>query len=145
MRTILKRIGLILLIVAAVIFWGRWLLDLFGFIKYDVPLSQDTRNIVQIDLLDTSGQEYVVLYSIVGDEINSFLDDFMQLDAGRYANDPPTMFDDHTVRICYADGGYDLLGGMVVFYSSTGESLNTRGWYHLSASDIDDIFEKYLV
>lgn len=139
-----KRVGLVILITAAVIFWGRWLLDLFGIIKYEPPLSQDPQSIEHIELLDTSEQEYVVLYSITGEDIDKFVVDFMEIDAGRYANDPPVHHGDRTIKICYHDGGYDLLGDVVDFYSATGEDLPTGGWYYIPYDDMDAIFEKYV-
>lgn len=144
MKKLLKRIGLVFLIFAAVVFWGRWLLDLFGVIKYEPPLSQDPLNIEQIELLDTSEQESVVLYSITGEEIDQFLIDFMDVDAGRYANDPAVYHGDRTIKIYYSDGGYDLLGDVVDFYSATGERLPTGGWYYIPYDDMDAVFNAYI-
>ena len=44
----------------------------------------------------------------------------------------------------YADGGYDLHGDIVEFYSATGENLPTRGWYCIEDDDIDSIFKKWI-
>ena len=143
MKPWLKRIGLFFLIIAAIIFWGKWLLDLFGVIKYELPLSQKVENIVQIDLLDTSNPEYVVLASFADDD-DQFIDEFLQIDAGRYANDPPRRQGHRTIRVCYVDGGYDLMGEIVERYSATGERLPLKGWYHVSYDDMDVLFEKYL-
>ena len=141
MKPWLKRIGLFFLIIAAIIFWGRWFLDLFGVIKYELPLSQKAENIVQIDLLDTSKPEYIVLGSFTDDQ---FINEFLQIDAGRYANDPPRGQGNRAIRVCYVDGGYDLLGDIVECYSTTGESLSLRGWYHISYDDMDVLWGKYL-
>ena len=120
MKSWFKRIGLFFLIITAVVILflkvaptvllGRWLFDLFGLISYEPPLSQHTQSIVQVDLLDTSDQELTVLYSITGEEIDQFVDDFMQIEAGRFANDPILEYGDRMIRICYSDGGYDLHG-----------------------------------
>ena len=144
MKQWLKRIGLLFLIIAAVWFWGKWLLDLFGVIKYEPPLSQDTQNIVQVDLLDTSDQEWVVLHSIKDEELDQFVDDYMQISFGRCANDPPTEYGQRTIRICYADGGYDLHGDIVESYSSTGVTLWPGGWYYIKHDDVNVIFDKYI-
>ena len=154
MKQWFKRIGILFLIVvvaislfltiAPAVFFGKWLLDLFGLIKYEPPLSQGTQSIVQVDLLDTSDQEWIVLYSIKDEELEPFVDDYMQISFGRYANDPPTWYGNRTVRICYADGGYDLHGDIVEFYSATGENLPTRGWYCIEDDDIDSIFKKWI-
>ena len=154
MKSWFKRIGLFLVVITAVVILflkvaptvllGRWLFDLFGLISYEPPLSQHIQSIVQVDLLDTSDQELTVLYSITGEEIDQFVDDFMQIEAGRFANDPILEYGDRMIRICYSDGGYDLHGDTVEFYSSTGERLSTRGWYYIHDNDIDAIFEKYI-
>lgn len=145
MKTWLKRIGLVLLMIAAVIFWGRWLLDLFGVVKYALPLNQDAENIVQIELLENTDSELTVLRTLTGYEMDAFLQEFMQLEAGRYANDPPTQIGKRAVKICYTDGCYDILGqDMVIFFSASGETLPTNGWYHLPIDALDSLFEKYV-
>ena len=133
-----------LLIVAAIMFFGPWLLNLFGIINYEPPMSQTPDNVVQIDLLEYERGEFRTLHSLGGEEISPFMDYFLELDAKRYANDPPTEYGKFVIRLCYADGGYDLLGGMVEFFSSSGESINPKGWYYLRSSDLDELFTRYL-
>ena len=97
MKLWLKRIGLIVLIIAAVIFYGRWLLVMFGVVKYEPPLSQSIDQIVCVELLDTRDQDFVVLKSFENQELSMFLEDFMQIDARRYANDPATSHGEYAV------------------------------------------------
>ena len=133
----------IVLIIAAVIFYGRWLLVMFGVVKYEPPLSQSIDQIVCVELLDTRDQDFVVLKSFENQELSMFLEDFMQIDARRYANDPATSHGEYAVKVCYQDGGYDLLGNVVDFYSSKGERLSTGGWYYIPTADMQNIVDKY--
>lgn len=70
MKRIVKPICLVILIAAAVIFFDRFFLDMFDLIEYELPLSQDVSNILQVDLLDTSGEEISVLRSITAEEFD---------------------------------------------------------------------------
>ena len=142
-KRLIKTAGLVLLILVAVVFWGKWLLDLFGVIKYDLPLSQSTQNIVQVDLLDSRGPEFIVLRSVTGEELDLFIVDIMEIEVDRYVNDPQVTYDERTVKICYADGGYELLGGMVEFFNSSGERLPVGGWFHISPDDVQTLFNSY--
>jgi len=144
MKRLFKQIGLVILILAAVCFYGRFFLDLFDVIKYKPPLSQSIENIVQINLLDSSGEQFLVRRSLTGEEMTLFIEELMAVQAGRYANDPVTEFGDETIKICYQDGGYDLLGDKVKFYDAAGESLNTRGWYYIPQDDLHRLFSEYL-
>lgn len=133
-----------LLIIAAILFYGPWLLNLFGLINYTPPISQSPENVVRIDLLDTETGEFRVLHSLTGEQIGPFLEDFLKLNAGKYANDPPTDFGTRTIKICYSDGGYDLLGDMIVFCSSDGSSLPVNGWYYLRRDELESLIDSYL-
>jgi len=144
MKQILKRIGIGLLILVPVLFFGPWLLNLFGIVSYKPPMSQSPENVVQVDFLEYEEGESRILHSLTDEEIPSFLENFLELDAKRYANDPPTEYGQWVVRLCYADGGYDLLGGMVEFFSPSGESINPKGWYYLPGSDLEELFANYV-
>ena len=144
MKQILERIGIGLLILFPVLFFGPWLLNLFGIVSYKPPMSQNPENVVQVDFLEYTKGESRILHSLTEEEIAPFMEVFLELDAKRYANDPSTEYGQWVVRLCYADGGYDLLGGMVEFFSSTGESINSRGWYYLPRSDLEELFAKYV-
>lgn len=145
MKTWIKRIGLVLLIITAVVFWGRWLLDLFGIVKYALPLNQDVENIVQIELLENADSELTVLCTLTDHEMDAFLQEFMQIEAGRHANDPPTQLGKRAVKVYYSDGDYDILGqDMIIFFSASGEILPTNGWYYLPIDALDSLFEKYV-
>ena len=140
----LKRIGLVILLLAMIVFFGRWLLDLFGVIKYEPPMSQDRDQIVCVELLDSSGVEFIVIKTIENEELAVFLEDFFLIEAGRYANDPATRYGDYAIKIYYVDGGYDILGEIVDFYSSDGERLPVGGWYYIPKDEMQVIIDKYV-
>ena len=144
MKRGLKTIGLVLLVIAAVVFYGRWFFDLFGLVNYDLPMSQAVENVVQIDILDTSDLEPIVLRSLTGMEMERLLEELLQIGAARYANDPPMNYDERTIRICYADGGYDFLGNMIRHYTASGEELSTKGLYHVHSDELEALLKKYL-
>ena len=134
----------VILIVAAILFFCPWLVDLLGLVDYEIPLSQPRENIVRVEILDSSENPYRVISSLTGEEMDAFLQEYLQLRAGRYANDPPTSQGLHTVRLCYADGGYDELGNMVEHFSSNQEKLRIKGWYEVSGQEVNALLEKYL-
>lgn len=144
MKRKLKIIGIGLLIIVSILFWGSWLLNLFGITKYEPPTSQSPDSIIQVDFLEAESDGFRVLHTLPAEEIPPFLEAFFNLNARRYANDPPADFWGHTLRICYSDGGFDLLGTIVAFYSASGERLPTNGWYYLDAGDLDELFENYI-
>lgn len=144
MKQIMKKIGRGLLIAAGILLFVPWFLNLFGLIEYEIPTSQRPENIVQVDLLNHKQGEFTVLCSLTGNEISPFMDELLKLKAGRYSNDPPLEYGKQVIKLCYADGGYDLLGGMVEFFSPNGESIHTRGWYYLHRKDLEALFSNYL-
>ena len=144
MKKWLKGMLISLLCLFALWFFGQPLLVMFGVIKYKPPLHQDSSNAVCVALLDTSGSQPVVLGELTGTELNVFMQEFLQFDIYRYVNDPPTDFDDRTIKVCYADGSYDMLGEIVCFYSAEGERLSLKGWYGIPDDVKDYLFDKYL-
>ena len=143
MKRTVKPICLVILIAAAVIFFGRFFLDMFDLIEYELPLSQDVSNILQVDLLDTSGEEISVLRSITAEEFDQFISDLMAVGVERHVNDPVIEHGDKTIRICYQDGGYDLLGDKVDFFDQSGEPLDEGGWFCINPDDLYSLFIKY--
>ena len=134
----------VVVILFTLIFFVPWLVNLLGLVDYEIPLRQQRDQIVRVELLDSENYPYTVMKTLTGEEMDAFLTEYLQLRAGQFANDPPTEQGLRTVRICYADGGYDELGDMVQHYDAAHQSIRLRGWFKVNGEEVDALFEKYL-
>lgn len=140
----IDRIGVTVFVIAAILFFGPWLLEMFFEIRHDVPYSQDPNNIVGVELLDVSEKETTILKTLTKEEQFRFLNDLTAAGARKYANDPPTRFFGRTIRIVYADGGYDMMGQIMACYSADGSQLPLKGLYYISGKTREALFRDYL-
>lgn len=144
MKKKLKKIGLGLLIAGAVVFYGFPLVTCFAGKVFDVPLNQPAQNIHSIELLDTSRDQPEVLKVLEGSELDGFLEEFLELKAGRHVNDPPTRYGILTVKICYQDGAVDYIGSdLNEYYLATGEE-KAAGWYYMGREEMIRLFQRYV-
>jgi len=141
------RIGGILICLAAVsgiVLVGSFFLNLFGVLSYAPPMNQDAENVVRVDLIDCSRKGWKVLESLTGEQMDAFLEEFGNLKAKRYANDPPEPYGDILVAIHYADGSVDRIGNQMNDYrAADGSYLPAGGWYWFPDGTLDTLFQKY--
>ena len=142
----LERVGVLVLIVSilgVIIMFSSFFLNLFGVISYDPPMH-DEGNILSIELVDTSSSKEFVVATLTEDQIQPFLDAFLQIRFKRYANDPPEPYGDRMVRILYADGYVDCIGEeMNQRIGPSGQWVSAKGWYYCPGNEIEILFEKY--
>lgn len=143
----LYRIGGILLVLGAL--WiaflaGSFFLNLFGILSYPPPMNQNAENVVSVDLVDCSGKGCKVLVTLTGEEMKSFLEEFGDLKAKRYANDPPEPYGDIMIALHYADGCIDRIGDKMNDYrDAKGKHLPAGGWYWFPEGTLDILFQEY--
>ena len=135
----------VLLCVGGAVFFGYPALIAFGVIKYDAIMSQPADQVAHVELLEERNGEYVVLADISGESLDSFMEDYLSFEFRRYTNDPASHPGPRVIKICYADGGYDLVGRIIDFYNCDGQRVSTKGWYYLSNPNITYLFEKYCI
>lgn len=113
--------------------------------SYTAKLNQPQENVLRIELLDTHGNNEVLLYTIADSEINDFWDKMMDLLFGKYFNDPATEYGLLAIRIYYLDGHIDMIGTQINgYYSPSGESLPTGWYYALDESEFISLFQQYV-
>ena len=130
-------------LVGAVLMVGSFFLNLFGVLNYGPPMH-DTDNVVSIELVDTSRPEEKVVGVLTGNQMEAFLDEFLQIRFKRYANDPPEPYGDRMVRITCSDGYVDCIGEeMNQRIGPSGQWVSAKGWYYCPGNEIEILFEKY--
>lgn len=133
-----------ILLIAAIIFYGYPLVVLLSGYSYDIPLQQPAHNISEIILLDTSSGEERPLHIIPEEERETFASELMQIQAGRYVNDPSMEYGALAVKICYEDGACDIVGvARVSSFLPSGEETG-KGWYYVKEADLVSLFSKYV-
>lgn len=112
---------------------------------YPARVNQSLENVVKIELLDTRGNEKVVLYTLADSEVASFWEELMSLKFGRYFSDPATEYGVLSVRIYYSDDHIDIIGTEINgYYSPSGESLRTGWYYAINREDFTALFSQYV-
>jgi len=144
MKKKLKRIGITLLILAAVCFYGYPLFVAFAGQIFPIPVHQDVEEIQCIELLDASLTEPRVLKSFEGADIDEFMKRLLDMKAGQYVNDPPTEHGPLTVKIYYADGAVDYIGSDLCQYLSASGVEKGRGWYYIGRNAMKELFLEYV-
>ena len=143
----LECLGVMLLIVSVlgvIVMFGSFFLNLFGVISYDPPMH-DGGNILSVELVDTSSSKEFVVATLTEDQIQPFLNVFLQIRFKRYANDPPEPYGDRMVRILYSDGYVDCIGEeMNQRFGPAGQWVSTKGWYYCPTNEIEILFDKYV-
>lgn len=151
MKKFLKILGygadlvLLLVLLMPVLLVGRYCLDLFGVRSYDVPMTQDVENVVQVELVDTETYPHDILLTLTGDEMERFLDDLQKLKTKRYASDPPMPYGEIMVAVYYADGCVDHLGrNMILAFDAAGDYKSTGGMYYFPGDTLEKLFANYV-
>lgn len=139
-----KRIGLIILINLAILFYGIPLLTAFAGKIFPIPVHQNAEYIQKIELLDTNSREFAVLRSLEGPQIAAFMQQLTSIKAGRYVNDPPTELGPLTVKIVYYDGAEDYIGSDICQYYDDSGSEKSRGWYYVGREELYELFCSYV-
>ena len=140
----LKKIGLSVLIVLAVVFYGFPLATALAGKAFPVPVHQRIEDIHCVQLLDTSQDPVTVLKFLTEPELEPFLDQLLSIKAGRYVNDPPTHYGILTVMICYQDGSVDYIGSdLCGYYLADGREADA-GWYYIGREEMIGLFSWYV-
>ena len=113
---------------------------------YQVRLHQEISNVVGIELLDTSGDNTVVLYVLDQTEFQNFWDKLHTLSFLRYYNDPSTEYGPLSIRIQYSNGYVDIIGCDINgYYSPDGNNEAQDGWYCIeNRNDFVVLFAQYI-
>ena len=114
---------------------------------YQPQIHQPLENITQIELLDSSIDDcLVVLYSLSDEEIDPFLEEFIAIPFRANGHPPVTSYGYLSVRLWYKDGHNDVIGiDANWYYSPEGEAVGKYYWYHAeNRSDFYDLFSKYV-
>ena len=139
-----KKIGLRVLIILAVAFYGLPLVTALAGKAFSVPVHQRIEDIHCVQLLDTSQDPVAVLKVLTEPEVEPFLDQLLSMKAGRYVNDPPNHYGILTVMICYQDGSVDYIGSdLCAYYLSDGSEAGT-GWYYMGREEMIGFFSQYV-
>ena len=114
---------------------------------YKASINQPIENITSIELLDsTDFSNPVVLYTLTEDELQPFLEEFLEIPF--LANGPPpgTRYGPLAVRLRYEDGYGDIIGIYANWYISPEDEIMSKSyWYHAqNKSDFYDLFSKYV-
>ncbi len=144
---VVERISTLLLIICVlggVLLFGSFFLNVFGVLRYDPPVH-DEQKIVSIELLEIQNHKAKVTATLPEDQIPPFLEEFLQIRFGRYANDPPEPYGDRMVRITYEDGYVDCIGEeMNQRFGPSGQEVSAKGWYYCPGDEMEELFEKYV-
>ena len=114
--------------------------------SYHVSLHQEIGDVVEIELLDTSGDEAVVLYALDQTEFQDFWDKLHTLSFLRYYNDPSTEYGPLSIRIRYSNDYVDFIGCDINgYYSPDGTNEARDGWYCVEdRNDFIVLFAQYI-
>lgn len=109
---------------------------------HDIALHQQQAEIVQINLVYSPFGENEVLYTLTGEEIQTFLDKLLELKLHKNSG-PQDIGGTLFVQIIYSDASEELLGTASVGYTSNG-TLEHDGWYYLAHDDLFALFSEYI-
>lgn len=114
--------------------------------SYSVRVHQGLDDVIRIELLDTSQNEFVVLHTLKPEDHQTFWNDIHTLSFLRYYNDPSTEYGPLSIRIFYINGYIDLIGCDINgYYAPNGENEAHDGWYCVEdRQDFVDLFAKYI-
>lgn len=130
-------------LVGVVLMVGSFFLNLFGILRYDPPVY-DAEKIVSIELVKIHNHKAKVAATLPEEQVRPFMEEFLQIRFGRYANDPPEPYGDRMVRITYSDGYVDCIGEeMNQRFDPSGQGVSAKGWYYCPGNEIEILFEKY--
>jgi len=132
-----------ILSIGALIFWGYPALVMFDVIKFDPVMSQPPDQVVCVELIEDIEGEHVVAANLTDEALAAFMEDFLSLNFRRYVTHPASAQGERTIKIYYADGGYDLVGDIVDLYDSEGNRIKVRGWYYLYSEEMSYLFDKF--
>lgn len=135
----------LLFVLALVGFFAHFFLTMFGVLSYDVPMTQERENVVQVELVDCKNYpDSKVLRTLTGDDLDRFLDDFQKLKAKRYASDPPSPYGEIMIAVYYADGCVDRIGNVMnTSCDASGNPISAGGWYHFPDGSLERLFSQY--
>ena len=142
----LSDIALWIVILIPVWFFGSFFLNLFGVLSYDVPMTQDAKNVVRVELVNSADDNHPeILRTMTNEEMEQFLRDFQRLKTKRYANDPPSPYGEIMVAIYYSDGCVDRIGNVMnESFDESGNSCPAGGWYYFPDGTLEKLFKKYV-
>ncbi|MBR5126706.1 MAG: hypothetical protein IKU68_08245 [Oscillospiraceae bacterium] len=130
-------------VLAGAVMFGSFFLNLFGILRYDPPVY-DAEKIVSIELVKIHNHKAKVAATLPEEQVRPFMEEFLQIRFGRYANDPPEPYGDRMVRITYSDGYVDCIGEeMNQRFDPSGQGVSAKGWYYCPGNEIEILFEKY--
>ncbi len=109
--------------------------------NYELPLHQETDQIIKIELSEHTSGKRVVLCTLSSSEMLPFMEKLEAVSCYRYFNDPETD-NDLSVYLYYQNGDIDILGTGICDIIS--DSSTQKGWYHLDAGELWDLFSNYI-
>ena len=110
--------------------------------KYELPLHQETDQITKIELSEHTSGKRVVLCTLNSTEVLPFMEKLKAVSCYRYFNDPASDNAYLSVYLYYQNGEIDILGTGIC--DTTSDSNTPKGWYHLDAGELWDLFSNYI-
>jgi len=113
--------------------WLAFLILLLAFLlsycqkRTSFSLSQPENAVKKIEIIAVDpyrfynhedSRTFKILQTINPVQHGSFLKELYDVPCYRYRNDPLQGFDQHTVRVTYLDGSYELIGSRTVYYKT---------------------------
>lgn len=110
--------------------------------SYKLPISQETSQIIKIELSEHTSGKRIVLYTLSLTEVLPFMEKLEAVSCYRYFNDPATDNGYLSVYLYYKNGDVDILGTGIC--DTTSDSSSKKGWYYLDAGETWELFSHYI-
>ncbi len=110
--------------------------------KYQIPLKQDTENIIKIELLDNTDENNPILYDLEADKMDDFIAELVDIEFKK-CTPPLGYYGDLIIYLYYDNGDVDIIGSETTGYIISGKEI-LQGLYYPDPDDIEELFDKYI-
>lgn len=108
--------------------------------KTKYKFAKSTDEITKIEIVKIIDDDVVVLKEI--NDIQTFLDDFKNVDCYSYLNDPVTKIEGKAIKLYYSNGDNEIITSDAQQRYINGRNLN--GFSYFDTNDFENLINKYI-
>lgn len=141
----MKRMNVILFIIGCLVIFTT------GCGKTEYKLNQSVENIVKVEVIlmgeihdPYTKHEVTLIKEISINEVNTFIDDFKNVECFDVFGDPKTLFaGDKGFKVTYTNGDYEIITYYAQGSYKKGKYLSSEGYHYFDEEQFNNLVEKY--